>query len=492
MAEGPLEKLRIFLRELPPAARALLRAELERAAARGDEVPAGDFILAELRRDAGAEQTARLEPVARASPPPPAAPETGRIESASRMFFAPLEPFLVDDLPDRVHRGRVARAALEPAWQWICRDLMPKEAKTYSDEMARSLLTNDRVMSERMARAFQDQAVQRMRDALTAAQDDSKARQRLAAQLGIAKALEHLREILGILRARDALNVFASRLPPQIRNLADDHLDNVRALLDSPIGGHPDVFVYALVLVMGRLASPWQLVRLAVKAAESDVAAKIMGTSYAVAVSIILGEMDRILSVLRDDIKRGRFDSASELLKDLYDAARLLRTELDLSGDSPWARQLTATRSEISNLVRAEIETVPGRVRRLLRQRKPSEIRSGAVLDRTEVQETEALIEFVSVCRNYASELAINEVTLRVHSEVQNYLETGISPLLDSLRGADEAHRAFRQSQVDAAVRFAGKVFGASYASLLAKAADVAAKAADTAGQDGERKAAKA
>ena len=493
MAEGPLEKLRMFLRELPPAARALLRAELERAAARGDEVPAGDFILAELRRDAEPERTARLEPAARASPPPAAVPpETGRIESASRMFFAPLEPFLVDDVPDRVHRGRIARTALEPAWQWICRDLMSKEAKTYSDEMARILLTNDRLMSERMARAFQDQAVQRMRDALTAAQDDSKARQRLAAQLGIANALEHLREMLGILRARDALNVFASRLPPQIKNLADDHLDSVRALLDSPIGGHPDVFVYALVLVMGRLASPWQLVRVAVKAAESDVAAKIMGTPYAAAVSIILGEMDRILSVLRDDIKRGRFDSASEMLKDLYDAARLLRTELDLSGDSPWARQLTATRSEISNLVRAEIETVPGRVRRLLRQRKPSEIRSGAVLDRTEVQETEALIEFVSVCRNYASELAINEVTLRVHSEVQNYLETGISPLLDSLRGADEAHRAFRQSQVDAAVRFAGKVFGASYASLLAKAADVAAKAADTAGQDGERKAAKA
>ena len=119
-------------------------------------------------------------------------------------------------------------------------------------------------------------------------------------------------------------------------------------------------------------------------------------------------------------------------------------------------------------------------------------MRTGAVLDRTEVQETEALIEFVSVCRNYASELAINEITLRVHSEVQNYLETGISPLLDSLRGADEAHRSFRQSQVDAAVRFAGKVFGASYASLLAKAADVAAKAADSAGQDGERKTAKA
>jgi hypothetical protein len=75
-------------------------------------------------------------------------------------------------------------------------------------------------------------------------------------------------------------------------------------------------------------------------------------------------------------------------------------------------------------------------------------------------------------------------VTLRVNSELQNYLETGTSPLLDGLRGADDATRPLRLAQVDAAVRFAGKVFGASYASLLAKAAEVAAQ--------GERKAAKA
>jgi len=118
-------------------------------------------------------------------------------------------------------------------------------------------------------------------------------------------------------------------------------------------------------------------------------------------------------------------------------------------------------------------------VRRLLRPRQANETRPGAVLDEGEVAETEALIEFVGVCRNYASELAINEVTLRVHSELQNYFETSTSPLLDSLRAADDAHRALRQSQVDAAVRFSGKVFGASYASLLAKAAEVAAQGAD-------------
>ena len=76
-------------------------------------------------------------------------------------------------------------------------------------------------------------------------------------------------------------------------------------------------------------------------------------------------------------------------------------------------------------------------------------------------------------------------MTLRVHSELQNYFETSTAPLLDSLRSGDEAHRGFRLSQVEAAVRFSAKVFGASYASLLAKAAEVAA-------QGGERKAAKA
>jgi uncharacterized MnhB-related membrane protein len=96
------------------------------------------------------------------------------------------------------------------------------------------------------------------------------------------------------------------------------------------------------------------------------------------------------------------------------------------------------------------------------------------VLDAAEVAETEALIGFVAQCRNYANELAINEMTMRAFSEVQNYLESHVEPLLAGLRAASNADRAYRQSQFDAAVRFCGKVFGADYAETLAKAADVA------------------
>ena len=81
-----------------------------------------------------------------------------------------------------------------------------------------------------------------------------------------------------------------------------------------------------------------------------------------------------------------------------------------------------------------------------------------------------------ATCRNYASELAISEATRRVHSDLQNFFDTGTQVLLDRLRSSPPAERSFRQSQVDAAVRFCAKLFGTDFASTLAKAADVAGK----------------
>lgn len=467
MAEAlPVERLRAYIQELKPQARALLLAELERGAARGEAVPGTDLILDELRR------------TLRASPG-----EAARVNNAARLFFAPLDLFLVNEAgAEALPPGRIGRNALDPIWQWICRDLLPADAKAYTEEFDR-VLADEKTVA-RLTRAFQDLAVRRIQDALAAAGHDDLARRRLAGQVGTPRAVEDLRAVLGVLKARDALALIGSRLPAHIRNLADEQLENVKALLESPIARHPDIFIFALVVVMSRLTAPWQLVRLAVKAADSDVAQRIMKTPYAAAVSAVLGEIARLVAALRRDLKRGRIDAAGVVLKDIHDAVRTLRTEMDLSGDSPWAREIAALRGTVSDLVKAEIGLAPGRVRRALRARPAKEIAPGSVLDPTEVAEIEALIEFVQTCRNYASELAINEVTLRVHSEIQSFLDTGTPLLLESLRAAGGGDRAFRVSQAEAAVRIAGKVFGPGYASLLAKAAEVA--------QSSERKAAKA
>jgi hypothetical protein len=119
-----------------------------------------------------------------------------------------------------------------------------------------------------------------------------------------------------------------------------------------------------------------------------------------------------------------------------------------------------------------------------MRPRPAREIAPGSTVDPDEVAEAESLVGFVMACRNYAGELAINEITQRTFSDLKQCLDVGTKALLEALRNCNEAERPFRQSQVDAAVRFCGKVFGQDYAALLAKAADVASH--------GERKAARA
>ncbi|MGZ5822197.1 MAG: hypothetical protein ACXWI1_12020, partial [Croceibacterium sp.] len=401
----------------------------------------------------------------------------------ARLFFQPLEPFLVDDVPDHKHRGRIARSALEPLWLWVSNTLIPEETKAYVVHVEHALMAGDTDSAEAQARYFQDLVAARITPMLEGS--DDKERRRLNVQLGTSRALDDVKSLRGILHSRDGLATIGAQLPGHITSLTGPVLESVKAQLDSPVAVKSDLFLYSLVLVMSKLAAPWQLLRLATRAANSDSAKRIAETPYAVAVQIVLEEVDRRVRELAADLKSGRGIAVSALLKEVHDAMRGLRSELDLPPESAWGRQLSTLRADVSRILTAEIELMPGRVRRLIRLRPAKEIVAGSRLDADDVTETEALVGFVTTCRNYASELAINEVTQRTFGELQHYLETGAPTLVEALRGASSGERAFRQSQVDAAVRFCAKVFGQEYATTLAKAAEVAS-------QDRERKVLKA
>ena len=458
---SPVEKLRNLLRDLKPEARAQLMAELERGMLRGQEMPGAELVIRELREGLRAANRKT---------------ETDRVGNPARLFFAPIEPFVIDEAVDQHYQARIPRAHLEPIWAWIGRDLMKAETDAYVNDVSPLLASGDTAKAEQAAKTFQDLVVRRFQETMTKISGDDKARRRFAAQVGTPRGLDDAAEVIAILRMRDALAAVAARLPARIANLSDDQLDAVKALIDQAAGRQQQFFGYALVLVMSRLVAPWQLIRLATKAVESDLASRIAGSPYAAAVTIVLGEVDRFIRQLKSDLKRGQMAEIALLLKDIHDAARGLRTEINLALDSPWARQLAAARAEIADVLKSNIESMPARVRRLLRPRPTKEIAAGSVLNADEVAETEALIEFVGTCRNYAGELAINEMTMRTYTELQNYLESHGNSLVDALRGAGASDRSFRQSQMDAAVRFCGKVFGADYAATLAKAAGVAAQ----------------
>jgi len=453
MAKTTTERLRDYLAQLPPKAQALLMREFERAIERGEDAAVATLVLGELRK------------IARG----PEADLTARAEDGMRLLFRPLEPFLVDGNAG-VRPGQIRRSSLAPVWQWLCREGAPDAARAFEAALTQAASRPSTSDATHPVHAFQSAAVEAIDAVLGVAGDGRRGLPRL----GSPAAIEDLPGIGTVLRAREALDALNARLQGTLRSFDQSQIASVNGALNNPQLQARQVLPFALSIVISRLASPWQIIRLAIAAAGSDDEIRVAATSYGVAVTMAIHDLAQVAAGLRADIKRGRFADVSDQLKTVHDGIRGLRTELDIRNDSAWGRQLAAIRVDISNALQVEIDSVPGRVRRLLRQRPDKDISATSRLDQIEVDETAALIGFVAVCRTYASELAINEVTLRSFSDLQHYLEQSTEALVESLRGASSRTLAFRHMQAKAAIRFCDVVFGHDYASLMERAAESA------------------
>ncbi len=451
-----IERLRQYLAALSPEARTLLVGELERAVLRGDEGSGAELVLAQLR--------AIVRDQREGAP---------RVSHAARLFFRPLEPFLISDR-NREHPGRITRSSLEPLWTWVRRDLLREDSKALIDEVSAALLAGDNAKAEEMVRHFQDRVVEAVAGAFESAADDERLQRRMLAQIGTPHAAEEVATLHCVLKGRDALAKVNEELPLQISNLSNARLDESKALIDKIAEQDPDLFIHALLTVMSRLTAPWQMVRLATKAAGSATAARVAETRYAIAVTIVLAELERQVAELSADLHSRRGVAVGALLKTIHDGVRGLRTELDLPPDNAWARAIASQRAQVADTLRLEIETVPGRVRRMLQVSKAEDIRPNSALDPDDVAETEAMLKFIRDCRLFAGELAVNEVTRRTLSELADLLQRGTRALAESLRHAGDDDRDFRQSQLDAAVRFCAQVLEPDLAADLARVAKAA------------------
>lgn len=454
MNQASIERLREYLAQLPPQSQALLMREFERALERGEDTAVAAFVLEELRKivRGAEEEDDEVRP---------------RTADPARLLFRPLEPFLVDgNFP--IRPGQIRRASLGPVWVWLERDGAPEAVREFEAALAGARDTNTPAAIESAVRKLQLASAQAIVAIMTTGPGDD--RQRALARIGAPSVVEDLQSIGSVLQAREALETFNGKMPGYLRMFGESQIATTLASLNVPSLQTPQVLPFALSLVMQRLTAPWQIIRLAVKMAASDDEIRVAATPYGVAVSIALHDLHFVAACLRTDIRRGHFEEIAEQLKTLHDGVRGLRTELDLRNDSTWGKQLASIRADISNSLQSEIESVPGRVRRILRQRADKDLTAGAKIDVSEVEETAGLIDFVAVCRTYASELAINEVTLRTYSDLQHYIEQATEALVQSLR--NEKGRAYRQQQMKAAVRFCEVMFGTDYAALMSRAAE--------------------
>jgi hypothetical protein len=344
-----IDRIWEFLQQLSPLTRSCLLTELERLEMCGIDMPGSADLQAKLR--------AELRPDG----------ATDNTPTPSRYFFAPLDPLLVDGAPEHANSGRIARSSLVPIWEWIGRDLLPMMARDYNEQMKLLIAAKKARDLQQAAAIFQFKVAKSVQGNLSSAEGAERARSRLAFYTASPSAYGDLVKMTGALRASEALARFGAALPENILKFDDRQVSKITALLDSFRKKDPDAVPFALALVAGRLKTPRELMLIATKAARGRNAVDIAATSYAIAISMVLDQMDDKRIALRIALKKNRVTIARDVLADIDRTEAALRVGIRELDASEWGTRLGEIRNAISALVEAEVSRFPDQLGHILK-----------------------------------------------------------------------------------------------------------------------------
>jgi hypothetical protein len=280
-----------------------------------------------------------------------------------------LEHLLVNGALEHANSGRILRGSLAPIWEWITRDLLPTMARDYESEMRNLIAADNQREIKQVAGTFQTKIVKYLESTLGSPDGVKQTRIKLATYTASHAAYDDLTKMLHVLRTRDALAKFNDALPAAIDKFDDARVSQIAQLLDAFRKNHAEALAFAMALVATRLKTPWQLIRLTTKLAPSKNAADIAATPYAIAVAMVLDQLDDKRLALRVALKNERVLVAKELLIEIDATEHALQAHIDRLDQSEWGKRLRNLMDQINAMVQAEVRRFPDKVDHILASR---------------------------------------------------------------------------------------------------------------------------
>jgi hypothetical protein len=342
------EHLSQYLRQLTPQVRARLLAELERLHLIGEDIPHSESLIDALRaefRNTGESHY--------------------RVGNPSRYFFEPLEPVLVDGAPERANNGQIARGSLGPIWSLVTERLLPSMADGYVASAKKAIVANNQAEARRLAEGFQNKVVTYLDGVLATDEGVATVRAGLEFYTSSHATFEGLRKMLRVMHGRQELAELARVLPAKIAALDGGGLARALDLLNGLRSRRAEMIPFALIVLARRLETPWQLIRLATQPAASKAVARIASMPYAIAVSIVLDQIDVKRLLLIDALRHNRMDRAKEILTEIYATDAAIRKRIELDG-SDWGKRLDELMLAVDAVLDAEIRSIPSDHQHLL------------------------------------------------------------------------------------------------------------------------------
>jgi len=392
-------------------------------------------------------------------------------------FFKPLAPFLIKETLSVRQPGRINIGSVDAIWTWMKRDVA-RDLVGAAMEAVRASPDSMEVAAEAGADAVRTKILpmgRRYMKLLSTGEDDL---QRLAGQLGDKKTLDDARDTLEAFQYSETISAVFKKMtekndqePAELLRL---QIGQIKTFADN----YPRHLHLFAIRYLEYASNPAALVRLARLLSKAENAAALEKSHYKPFVDVAWSEIDR-----RVEIVRGRRDltdtdgTLEEAVLELHRTVRQIQIVLDVEGMTEWARRLAHFRSETSNLLRQLVEATPSLVKKALRPQKQDDRMIGP--DPAAVAEAREALLVLRAARQAIDSLALNNIVMKVRSQVEQVVENSSKTYVDRLRVAPSVERSALTGVVEVIIDFAEIVFDEHYAALIRRSLHVASTKAE-------------
>jgi len=448
-------KLKTYLSSLSPKAVEALVRNLERAKNQKNADPNIQLILS-----AAINLMRKPQPVA---PDLPGGEQ--RRGQVQRMFFAPLQDFLIDELLPNRQEGRIHRGVLDRVWKWLGRDVMAADMRIVLEQAGNAAISSERI--DALVQALRSRSVEAIDDKLHRGEISEKEHRRMAAELGGARALAELKDIQKIFAAERWLVPFLQNIPDRINEQRLKRDTDVLRLVDKCSERFPDHMPVIAAALVDRAEMPSALCAFAGRLIGNSDPKAIANSLFSPFVDAVMSEAER-LQILALEHRNHNPDpiAFSQALSEYHTLVRGVERDMDLTVTGKWHKQLSETKRSISSVVTRELNSAHGSVRRALQVPKFDE--TGQLnRDQAAVDDAVRALKVVTMVRNASETFAVNEIGKRTRQAVEQTLEILTRSLVTDIGKTRGPQLEAQMAAADVAIMLSEIYFGEEYASQL-------------------------
>jgi hypothetical protein len=390
-----------------------------------------------------------------------------------RLFCRPFQDLLASAPRKAKQKTVIARESLVPAWNWIARDLLPAETAAYAAECR--VLVLEHKCDDALARAaqFWPLAGAAMLEALAT----EAGRQAAQKALGSAFAVEDVAEMALLLLAGAAIEQLSALLPAPVASFHESLVWQVREIYEQLIATQPDAAPYVAVIVMNRLARPWEALRLPLLITRHTDDTLIAQTDMGMVGEILFGRMDALKASIQ--ITRHPLFDAEKLLqeaKSFADLSSHIVQEIELKRDGEWGKRLLSERVEIGKVMEGFMDRAPKEIGAAL----PTAKGTGADFSKLPSAEKHEMAlryaRLVAGSRNFAAAASFAAKQKTIYEDLCTALQRYNEDLVKALKA--EPQNAVAGGQFQFCAELTAILFSDEEAELLRRRARAAQSAA--------------